>query len=179
MRKRIQSSIHAAGVDPDGTLPGLILLIIHAHHHTLVAKQRRRFPDQLRGPHCRRIYRHFVSADIQQHAEIFHTLHAAAHCQRHEALAGRRLDDVADLFPALAGGTDVEKHQFIHLLRVINLRRRHRIACIPKAAKIPAFDHPSVFQQQGWDDALLQHGPPSHSEKFSRIVRPFFWLFSG
>ena len=157
---------------------------VDGDHDALGAETLRRFADEFRAVHGRRVDGNLVRTGIEEIADIGQLPHPAADGQRHEdplGGAGHHVENDAALF---VRGGDVEKGQFVRPLGVIGLGRLHRVAGVAQLDELHPLDHPAVFDVETGDNALGQHGISS-SARTARLVlcRPgsdpfkffFFW----
>ena len=63
-----------------------------------------------------------------------------------------------DQIPPVAGGSDVEKGEFIGTLRVVACGDFDRVARITQLDEIDALDHAASGDVKARDDAFVKHG---------------------
>jgi hypothetical protein len=118
-----------------------------------VSKLVRRLGDEIRVFHGRRVDRNLVGSREQQLSYVGDLAHAAADCQRHEALLGGAGDDVEDRLAVFRRSGDVEETELVGAGRIIGLGRLDRIAGIDQIDEVDALDDTAVLDVEAWDDA--------------------------
>ncbi len=128
-------------------------------HDALIAEFFRRFLDEFAAADGGAVDRHLVGAGSQQHANIVHGTHTAAHRQRHEAGFSRAPDHIQHGAAIFVGGGNVEKTQLIGAGGVIGDGRLDGIAGIAQIDEVDALDHPAVLDVEAGNHADLEHSP--------------------
>src|SRR5699024_3089281 len=101
-----------------------------------------------------RVDRHLVGSGRQQVLDIGQVVDPTADGQRDEYFAGNALDQLEQRLTTTATGADVQQHQFVGALLIIQPGPIHRIAGGLDIDEFDALDHLPVLDVEAGDDAL-------------------------
>src|ERR1700694_5679514 len=130
---------------------------VDRNHDALIAEFFRRFLDEFAATDGSAVDRHLVRAGSQQHADIVHGAHTAAHRQRHEAGFRRAPHHIQHSAPISMWGRNVEKAQFIGAGGVIGDSRLDGVAGVAQIDEVDALDHPAILDIEAVNHADLEH----------------------
>ena len=100
---------------------------------------------------------HLVSAGLQQAVRVLDGSHTAADGERDKDLDGHPPYHLYRRGPALGCGRDVEKHQFVSTLGVVQAGVVHRVTGVAQVDKMDTFHDPPVLYVEAGDDSFGQH----------------------
>src|SRR4051812_18638905 len=125
---------------------------IDGQHDALRTEAFGSFAKKLRAGDRSGVERDLVRAGAQEPVDVLDAADPAPDRERDEDLFCRTPDDVVRRVPAVAGRGDVEEHQLVGALAVVDLRHLHRVTGVAQVLEVDAFHYPARVDIQTRDD---------------------------
>ena len=164
------AQVHAVADPADGLHPRVVPaspgedpeLALHPLHvggedHALAAVPQGGLADQVGVADGPGVYAHLVRPALEDPVKVLQGVDAAPHGEGDEHPAGGLAEDVGEQPPALGGGGDVVKHQFVGPALGVVLRQFDGGVHVVEAFKVDPLHHPAVLHVQAGDDAFGDH----------------------